>query len=134
MARSNSANDATICIIMRPAGVVVSMFSVIDRKPAPARAIRSMMCSTSFQRVGGVAGMGRAGVALYSPSALRDEHPGSLGLRQLDGAGAASSWSSQRRTPVTIISTGPPSWPVTCVGRTLPRSVMVIGIGWSHNK
>ena len=33
---------------MRPAEVVVSMFSVIDRKPAPALPIRSMMCSTSF--------------------------------------------------------------------------------------
>ena len=33
---------------MRPAGVVVSMFSVIERKPAPALPIRSMMCSTSF--------------------------------------------------------------------------------------
>jgi hypothetical protein len=30
IARSNSANDATICIIMRPAGEVVSMFSVSD--------------------------------------------------------------------------------------------------------
>jgi hypothetical protein len=29
MARSNSAKAPTICIIMRPAGVVVSMFSVI---------------------------------------------------------------------------------------------------------
>jgi hypothetical protein len=35
VARSNSANEL-ICIIMRPAGVVVSMFSVIDRRPAPA--------------------------------------------------------------------------------------------------
>jgi len=48
MARSNSANEPTICIIMRPAGVVVSMASVIERKPAPALAIRSMMCSISF--------------------------------------------------------------------------------------
>ena len=38
----------TICIIIRPAGVVVSMSSVSERKPAPALAIRSMMCSTSF--------------------------------------------------------------------------------------
>jgi hypothetical protein len=36
MARSNSANEPIICIIMRPAGVVVSMFSVLDWKPAPA--------------------------------------------------------------------------------------------------
>jgi hypothetical protein len=36
VARSNSANEPIICIIMRPAGVVVSMFSVIDRKPASA--------------------------------------------------------------------------------------------------
>jgi hypothetical protein len=43
-----SAKAPTICIIMRPAGVVVSMFSVIERKPAPALAIRSMICSTSF--------------------------------------------------------------------------------------
>ena len=28
--RSNSANEPIICIIMRPAGVAVSMFSVID--------------------------------------------------------------------------------------------------------
>lgn len=48
MARSNSAKLPTICIIIRPAGVVVSMFSVSDRKPAPAWAMRSMMCSTSF--------------------------------------------------------------------------------------
>jgi hypothetical protein len=32
------------------AGVVVSMFSVMEWKPAPASAIRSMMCSTSLQR------------------------------------------------------------------------------------
>ena len=36
MARSNSAKLPTICIIMRPAGMVVSMFSVSLRKPAPA--------------------------------------------------------------------------------------------------
>ena len=35
-------------IIMRPAGVVVSIFSVSERKPAPASAILSMMCSTSL--------------------------------------------------------------------------------------
>jgi hypothetical protein len=48
MARSNSAKAPTICINMRPAGVVVSMFSVMDRKPAPALTILSMMCRTSF--------------------------------------------------------------------------------------
>src|SRR5215213_4037891 len=48
MARSNSAKAPTICIIIRPAGVVVSTLSVSERKPAPAPAIRSMMCSTSF--------------------------------------------------------------------------------------
>ena len=37
------ATVTTLSAIMRPAGVVVSMFSVIDRKPAPAWAIRSMM-------------------------------------------------------------------------------------------
>jgi hypothetical protein len=36
VARLNSANEPIICIIMRPAGVVVPMFFVIDRKPAPA--------------------------------------------------------------------------------------------------
>src|SRR5271165_3720639 len=41
IARSNSANDPTICIVIRPAGVVVSMFSVIDRTPASALPIRS---------------------------------------------------------------------------------------------
>lgn len=49
IARSNSAKAPTICIIIRPAGVVVSMFSVTDRNPAPALPIRSMMCSTSFK-------------------------------------------------------------------------------------
>ena len=34
MARSNSANAPTICIIIRPAGVVVSTASVRLRKPA----------------------------------------------------------------------------------------------------
>jgi hypothetical protein len=48
MARSILAKAPTICIIMRPAGVVVSMFSVMERKPAPALAILSMMCSKSF--------------------------------------------------------------------------------------
>jgi hypothetical protein len=47
--RSNSANEATICIIMRPAGEVVSMLSVSERKPAPTAAIRSMICSRSFR-------------------------------------------------------------------------------------
>ena len=41
MARSNSAKAPSMCIIMRPAGVVVSMASVSDRKPAPARSMRS---------------------------------------------------------------------------------------------
>jgi len=36
MARSNSAKDPSICIIIRPAGVVVSIASVSDRNPAPA--------------------------------------------------------------------------------------------------
>ena len=49
IARSNSAKAPTICIIIRPAGVVVSIFSVIERNPAPAFPIRSMMCSTSFK-------------------------------------------------------------------------------------
>jgi hypothetical protein len=33
---------------MRPAGVVVSMCSVREQKPAPASPIFSMMCSRSF--------------------------------------------------------------------------------------
>jgi hypothetical protein len=48
MARSNSAKAPTICIIMRPAGVVVSIASVSERKPAPAASMRSRMCSRSF--------------------------------------------------------------------------------------
>src|SRR3546814_6231156 len=36
MARSNSAKLPTICIIIRPAAVVVSIASVSERKPAPA--------------------------------------------------------------------------------------------------
>ena len=35
MARSNSANAPSICIIMRPAGPAVSTASVSERKPAP---------------------------------------------------------------------------------------------------
>jgi len=34
VASSNSANEPIICIIMWPAGVVVSMFSVIDHSGA----------------------------------------------------------------------------------------------------
>lgn len=48
IARSNSAKAPTICIIIRPAGVVVSIASVSERKPAPAAAIRSIRCRTSF--------------------------------------------------------------------------------------
>ncbi len=48
IARSNSANDPTICIIIRPAAVVVSTASVRERKPAPVSEIRSMTCRTSF--------------------------------------------------------------------------------------
>lgn len=48
MARSNPAKDPIICIIMRPAGVVVSIPSVSDLNPAPAASIFSIMCSTSF--------------------------------------------------------------------------------------
>lgn len=47
MARSNSAKAPTICIIIRPAGVVVSMASVRLRNPAEASPRRSMMVSTS---------------------------------------------------------------------------------------
>ena len=48
MARSNSANAPTICIIMRPAGVVVSMASVRLWKPAPACRIFPIKVQTSF--------------------------------------------------------------------------------------
>jgi len=48
MARSNSANDATICINIRPATAVISMFSVSEQKPPPTLAIRSLMCRKSF--------------------------------------------------------------------------------------
>src|ERR1017187_3263267 len=47
MARSNSANAPTICIIIRPAAVVVSMASVRLRNPAPESPSRSIMVSTS---------------------------------------------------------------------------------------
>ncbi len=49
MARSNSAKEPTICAIIRPAGLVVSIASVSDWKPASAASIRSMMSSTSFR-------------------------------------------------------------------------------------
>ncbi len=47
MARSNSAKAPTICIIVRPAGVVVSIASVELRNPAPASPGRSMIVRTS---------------------------------------------------------------------------------------
>src|SRR5437016_4163509 len=47
IALSNSAKAPTICIIIRPAGVVVSMASVRLRNPALASASRSMIISTS---------------------------------------------------------------------------------------
>jgi hypothetical protein len=50
IARSNSANEPIICIIIRTAGVAVSRFSVIDRKPASASPIRSIICSTSLRK------------------------------------------------------------------------------------
>jgi hypothetical protein len=37
---------------MRPAGVVVSIASVIERKPAPASPIRSMICRALVQIAG----------------------------------------------------------------------------------
>ena len=49
IARSNSAKAPTICIIMRPADVVVSIASVSDRKPAPAFSIFSKIWIRSFR-------------------------------------------------------------------------------------
>ena len=46
--RSNSANEPTICIIIRPAAVVVSIASVIERNPHPLASIFSIMVSKSF--------------------------------------------------------------------------------------
>jgi hypothetical protein len=46
--RSKLSNALTIRIIIRPPGVDVSMFSMIDRKPAPIAVIRLMMRSKSF--------------------------------------------------------------------------------------
>ena len=43
MARSNSAKEPSICIIMRPAGPEVSIASVKERKLAPAASIFSRM-------------------------------------------------------------------------------------------
>jgi hypothetical protein len=43
MARSNSAKDPSICIIMRPAGPEVSIASVKERKLAAAASIFSRM-------------------------------------------------------------------------------------------
>ncbi|MFZ0059171.1 MAG: hypothetical protein WAL35_03875 [Acidimicrobiales bacterium] len=39
-ARSNSANTPSICIIIRPEGVVVSKGSVAERKPTPEESRR----------------------------------------------------------------------------------------------
>ena len=52
--RSNSANTPTICIIARPAELVVSRSSPKERNPAPHLSIRSMMLSRSrSERTGG---------------------------------------------------------------------------------
>ena len=48
MARSNSANEPTICIIIRPAGVDVSIDSVRLWKSAPAESIFSRVKRRSF--------------------------------------------------------------------------------------
>jgi hypothetical protein len=48
MARSNLVNDPTICIIMRPAGEVVSTASVRLRNPAPVFSTLSMRANTSL--------------------------------------------------------------------------------------
>jgi len=48
IARSNSAKAPSICIIIRPAGVVVSMASVMLRKPAFASSMQSMTCNRSL--------------------------------------------------------------------------------------
>ena len=48
IARSNSAKLPTICMIMQPPGVVVSMASVSDRNPAPAASMRSIKCRRSL--------------------------------------------------------------------------------------
>ena len=49
MAFINSANDPSICIIILPEGVVVSMFSVIDLNPAPTLSTFSRIISKSFK-------------------------------------------------------------------------------------
>ncbi len=54
---------------MCPAGVVVSMLSVTDRKPAPAAAIRSMMCSTSLSERDSQS-------PCFAPSPVRDHGKG----------------------------------------------------------
>ena len=54
MARSNSAKLPIICIIIRPAGVVVSMFSVTERNRAPCAAMRSSRWSKSLSDSGSV--------------------------------------------------------------------------------
>ena len=48
IARSNSAKQPSICIIMRPAGPDVSIASVRERKLAPTASIFSRMCSRSL--------------------------------------------------------------------------------------
>jgi hypothetical protein len=51
MARPNSTKLSTICITIRPVGVVMSMFSVTGRLPAPTSAIRSLMLQHVLQGV-----------------------------------------------------------------------------------
>src|SRR5947207_9865279 len=52
IALSNSAKAPTICIIIRPAGVVVSIASVRLRKPALLSVSRSMIVRTSRRETG----------------------------------------------------------------------------------
>jgi hypothetical protein len=50
ISRSNSAKLPAICIIMRPVGMVVSIASVRERKPAPADALFSIMRKKVHER------------------------------------------------------------------------------------
>jgi hypothetical protein len=52
MARSNSANAPSICIIMRPAGPAVSTASVSERKPAPGGLDSLKDVEEVFERAG----------------------------------------------------------------------------------
>ncbi len=95
--RSNSAKAPSICIIMRPGGVVVSTASVRERKPAPAASIRSRRVSMSLRD--------RANRSSFQTTTMS---PGLSSSRRWCRAGRSRS-AHRRRAPPPPDHSQPPS-------------------------